>query len=129
LRDMPRLSILRDRLQTTLMRICSDAIVAGCVSPRVANTLSIALPGLSAETQVAAMDLAGIAVSAGSACSSGKVKASHVLHAMGYAPEVAGSALRISLGWHTEAQDIERCAEAWQVLVRRTRTINKSQAA
>jgi cysteine desulfurase len=85
--------------------------------------------GVSSETQVAAMDLAGVAVSAGSACSSGKVKASHVLRAMGYGAEVAGSALRLSLGWHNTEQDIDRCVEAWQIMYRRICSGKKTQAA
>jgi cysteine desulfurase len=130
LRDMPRLSALRDKLQNNLAALGGDDIVVvGAHAPRIANTLSLALCGVSGETQVAAMDLAGIAVSAGSACSSGKVKASHVLRAMGYDDDVAGSALRISLGWHTQEQDIYRCIEAWQSLYQRTRPSNKTQAA
>lgn len=126
---MPKLVALRDRLQQQLMNIAGgDAVVIGAHAPRVATTLSIAMRGVSAETQVAAMDLAGVAVSAGSACSSGKVKASHVLRAMGYGDDVAGSALRISLGWATAVSDIEKCVEAWGALYRRVRQ-QKSQAA
>jgi len=128
--DMPRLAAMRDSLQKRLSLIANDDVmVAGERSARVANTLSIALRGIASETQVAAMDLAGIAVSAGSACSSGKVKTSHVLTAMGYGPEIAGSTLRISLGWHTQASDIERCAEAWENLYRRTYAARNNQAA
>jgi len=128
LRDMLRLAALRDHLQKNLAQIGGeDAVVIGAAVARVANTLSIALRGVNSETQVAAMDLSGVAVSAGSACSSGKVKASHVLQAMGYAPEVASCALRISLGWHTSEQDIERCIDAWKILYQRTS--RKTQAA
>ncbi|MDE1900342.1 MAG: cysteine desulfurase [Alphaproteobacteria bacterium] len=130
IRDMPRLAALRDRLETVLSGIAGDdAIVIGNAVPRVANTLSIALRGVNSETQVAAMDLSGVAVSAGSACSSGKVKASHVLKAMGYAPDIAGCALRVSLGWHTSESDIMRCAEAWENLYRRTRAARTGKAA
>jgi cysteine desulfurase len=130
LRDMPRLSALRDRLQNNLLALAdNEATVIGANAARVANTLCIALCGVRGETQVAAMDLSGIAVSAGSACSSGKVKASHVLRAMGYADDIAGSALRISLGWHTEEQDIDRCIEAWQGLYQRTRNLRHTKAA
>jgi cysteine desulfurase len=75
------------------------------------------------------MDLAGVAVSAGAACSSGKVKASHVLRAMGYEGDVAGSALRISLGWNTSPEEIDRCIDAWRSLYERKRGAQRSEAA
>ena len=129
LRDMPRLTLLRDALQKRLSELGGgDVEVIGAQAPRVANTLSVALRGVSGETQVAALDLAGVAVSAGSAFSSGKVKASHVLRAMGYGDDVAGCALRISLGWHTQPQEIDRCIEAWHSLYRRT-SAHKNKAA
>jgi cysteine desulfurase len=78
------------------------------------NTISVALPGKLAETLVIRLDLAGIAVSAGSACSSGKVGASHVLEAMGLGPEIATSAIRISLGPATTKEEIAAFAEAWR---------------
>ena len=128
--DMQRLAALRDRLQQRLLEIGGDgAEVLGGDAPRVANTLSIAMRGVSSETQVAAMDLAGVAVSAGSACSSGKVKASHVARAMGYTDDVAGSTLRISLGWNTKDADIDRCIDAWQALFQRTRKKSQTEAA
>jgi cysteine desulfurase len=120
-RDVPRLTEWRDQLQKRLQVIGgNDVIVIGEHVPRVANTLCIAMRNISSETQVMAMDLAGVAVSAGSACSSGKVKASHVLRAMGFKDSVAGAALRISLGWNTQISDIDRCVEAWQALYQRT---------
>lgn len=129
LRDMPRLASLRDQLQKRLQEIVGeDAAVIGVNAPRVANTLCIAMRGVTSETQVMSMDLSGIAVSAGSACSSGKVKTSHVLTAMGCTPDIAGSGLRISLGWTTQDADIDRCAEAWQALYQRTRR-NEQRAA
>jgi cysteine desulfurase len=119
---------LRDRLQDGLLSIGGEkAIVLGGDVPRVGNTLSIAMRCVKSETQVMSMDLAGIAVSAGSACSSGKVKASHVLRAMGCADDIAGCALRISLGWNTQDADIERCASAWQTFY--NRTYSKQQKA
>ncbi len=130
LRDGVRLTKLRDRLQDRLETLGGDdVVIIGEDAPRVDNTLSVAMRGVSAETQVAAMDLAGIAVSAGSACSSGKVKTSHVLTAMGYAPDVASCALRLSLGWNTQERDIDRCIEAWQSLYQRTRALRQTQAA
>jgi cysteine desulfurase len=130
LRDQPRLARLRDRLQERLQNIAgSDAVIIGADAPRTSNTLCIALSGVSSETQVMSLDLAGVAVSAGAACSSGKVKASHVLRAMGYGDEIASSALRISLGWDSNDQDIARCAEAWGQLYARTQPSRQSRAA
>jgi cysteine desulfurase len=74
------------------------------------------VPGLKAETAVIAFDLEGIAVSSGSACSSGKVQSSHVLEAMGFGGALAQGAVRLSLGWSTTDADIERCLEAWRKL-------------
>ncbi|WP_341703807.1 aminotransferase class V-fold PLP-dependent enzyme, partial [Ferrovibrio sp.] len=78
--------------------------------------LCIGMPGVPAETQVMALDLAGVAVSAGSACSSGKVTPSHVLTAMGLPDQAAREALRFSLGWASTAADVERAAAAWIAL-------------
>ena len=103
----------RDRLQTALLRARPDAVVLGAGAQRVDNTLMIALPGFASETQVMALDLAGFAVSAGAACSSGKVKASHVAMAMGASAAVAECTLRISFGWTNTAEDGLRFAEAW----------------
>ena len=83
---------------------------------RVCNTSAIALPGLAAEKQVMALDLAGIAVSAGSACSSGKVTKSHVLSAMGWPDDLAGSSIRVSLGWATTEDDVARFLDAYERL-------------
>ena len=128
-RDTLRLAAMRDLIQARMKTIApEDAVVAGADAPRVATVLNIAMRGVSSETQVAALDLAGVAVSAGSACSSGKVKASHVLRAMGYGDDVAGSTLRISFGWNTKQDDLDRCVEAWQTLYQRVRH-HKSQAA
>ncbi|MBF0393686.1 MAG: aminotransferase class V-fold PLP-dependent enzyme, partial [Alphaproteobacteria bacterium] len=79
---------------------------------RLPNTSCLALPGLSGEVMVMAMDLAGVAVSAGAACSSGKVRASHVLAAMG-AGHLAGSAIRVSLGRDSGEADVERFLQVW----------------
>ena len=71
------------------------------------------MPGVPAETQVMAFDLAGLAVSAGSACSSGKVTPSHVLTAMGLPEQAAREAVRFSLGWGSKAADVDRAIEIW----------------
>jgi cysteine desulfurase len=111
---------LRDRLQAGLLAACPEAPVYG-TGPRLPNTLCIGMPGVPAETQVMALDLAGVAVSAGSACSSGKVTPSHVLLAMGLPEAAAREAVRFSLGWASTAADVDRALEAWTVLWRRKR--------
>lgn len=104
---------LRDDIETRVMRAVPAAAVLGGSARRLPNTSCLAMPGVAAETQVMALDLAGIAVSAGSACSSGKVKASHVLAAMGVAEAVAGSAIRVSVGWGSTPADADRFVESW----------------
>ncbi len=106
---------LRDELEKRLEGI----VVFGAAAERLPNTSCFALPGLSAETALMALDLAGFAVSSGSACSSGKVAKSHVLAAMGVAPDLAGNAIRVSLGWNTKAEDIEQFIVAWSRLAAR----------
>ena len=90
----------------------SQAVIFGQGAPRLPNTTLFAVPGFKAETAIIAFDLNGIAVSSGSACSSGKVQASHVLAAMGVEPELARGALRISLGWSTSDSDVENLLHA-----------------
>ena len=92
----------------------SWTILVGKAGPRLPNTTCVVTPGWRGETQVMQMDLAGFAVSAGSACSSGKVRASRVLRAMGFDEVAAGSALRISIGPATTRDEVLRFAEAWQ---------------
>jgi cysteine desulfurase len=106
----------RDRLESTLLEIAPAARVYGVGAGRLPNTTCISMPGVRAETQVMALDLAGICVSAGAACSSGKVTRSAVLLAMGVEPAEAETALRISLGWNTVSGDIERLIAAWRDL-------------
>ncbi|WP_322518193.1 cysteine desulfurase family protein [Rhodopseudomonas palustris] len=113
--DMPRVEKLRNRLEANLRQTQGSVIIAESV-PRLPNTTLVAVPGLRAETAVIGFDLAGIAVSSGSACSSGKVRPSHVLEAMGFGPELAQSAIRLSLGWSSSESDIDRCLKAWRKL-------------
>jgi cysteine desulfurase len=115
--EYDRVRELRDRLETAL----PDAIVIGADAPRLPNTSAIAMPDVSAETQLIAFDLDGVMVSAGAACSSGKVGPSHVLEAMGVTPELAGSTIRVSLGWSTSEADIAHLIDVWSALYRRTR--------
>ncbi len=104
---------LRDRLESLVLSEVPNARVVGAGAERLPNTSCIALPGISAETQIMALDLAGFAVSAGSACSSGKVRASHVLRAMGLADDIAGCAIRVSLGAGNDEADIDSFVAAY----------------
>jgi cysteine desulfurase len=113
--DMGRVENLRKRLETGL-RQTRGVIVFSEEAPRLPNTTLFTAPGLKAETAVIGFDLEGIAVSSGSACSSGKVQPSHVLEAMGFPPDLAKGAVRLSLGWSTTEADIDRCLEAWRKL-------------
>jgi cysteine desulfurase len=113
--DGARLESLRSRLEHGL-RQTPEAIVFSGDVPRLPNTTLFTVPGLKAETAAIGLDLEGIAVSSGSACSSGKVQPSHVLEAMGFGPGIAQGAVRLSLGWDTSTADIDRCLEAWRKL-------------
>jgi cysteine desulfurase len=113
--DAIRLENLRNRLETGLRQTAGVIVFADGVA-RLPNTTLFTIPGLKAETAVIGFDLAGIAVSSGSACSSGKVQPSHVLEAMGLGPELAEGAVRLSLGWSTSDADVDRCLEAWRKL-------------
>lgn len=106
-------SALRDRLEARVREASPETVVVGSDSARLPNTACLLTPGWKGETQVMQMDLAGIAISAGSACSSGKVRASRVLHAMGYDETAAASAIRVSLGVTTTRDEVDRFAEAW----------------
>lgn len=110
-----RVEALRERLETGLRAVSGVAIFSD-EAPRLPNTTLVALPGLKAETAVIGFDLEGVAVSSGSACSSGKVQPSHVLEAMGADPALIRGAIRLSLGWETTEADIDRCLEAWRKL-------------
>jgi len=114
---------LRDRIEANL-----PGKVHGAGAPRLPNTTCLSMPGVKAETQVMALDLAGVAVSAGSACSSGKVTRSAVLAAMGVDPVEAETAIRISCGWNTIFEDIERLIAAWQGLYTRVTHSDLSRA-
>lgn len=107
------LAPLRDHLESLVTALVPETVVIAAASPRVANTTCLSLPGVRAETLVIALDLEGYAVSAGAACSSGKVKPSEVLQAMGVEPEVAAGTVRVSLGWATDGAAVEGFAQAW----------------
>jgi cysteine desulfurase len=110
-----RLRALQERLEHGL-RLTPDVIVFSGSVQRLPNTTLFTVPGLKAETAVIGFDLAGIAVSSGSACSSGKVQPSHVLKAMGFEAEIAQGAVRLSMGWSTRDADVDRCLEGWRKL-------------
>jgi cysteine desulfurase len=119
--EAPSIARLRDALEARVRAASNRALVIGAGRPRLPNTSCIALPGAKAETQVMALDLAGVAVSAGAACSSGKVAASHVLAAMGVPARVARGAIRVSLGWASGDGDVERFLAAWTPLAHAAR--------
>ncbi|MEL6958758.1 MAG: cysteine desulfurase family protein [Pseudomonadota bacterium] len=108
-----RVAEFRNILESGVEAASSTTILVGKGVPRLPNTTCMLTPGWKGETQVMALDLAGIAVSAGSACSSGKVKASRVLRAMGYAEDDAASAIRVSLGPDTTREDVDRFVDVW----------------
>jgi len=109
-----RIAKLRDRLENGVKRATPAAVIIGSDAPRLINTAYIAVPGKLAETLIIKLDLEGIAVSAGAACSSGKVGSSHVLKAMNLGPEITGSAVRVSLGPQTQDDDIAAFLAAWE---------------
>jgi cysteine desulfurase len=111
--DAARMATARDHLETRLRDIASETVIFGADTPRLPNTTLLAMPGIRAETALIALDLDGVAVSSGSACSSGKVAPSHVLAAMGVRPELALGAIRVSLGPSTTDDEIEMFLKAW----------------
>ena len=110
------IAALRDRLEARLRETEPAVRVFSAGTARLPNTSCVTMPGVQSETQVMGLDLAGAAVSAGSACSSGKVEPSHVLRALGAPDEVGGCAIRVSLGWATTEGEIDRFARAWRAL-------------
>jgi cysteine desulfurase len=126
--ESARLAVWRDRIEEVLGRQ-EGVRVFGAGAPRLANTSCLTMPGVAAERQIIAFDLAGIALSAGSACSSGKVEASHVLAAMGVAVDEAATAIRISLGWTTTGRDIDAFLAAWSEIFERAEAATKNVEA
>jgi cysteine desulfurase len=114
LADVPRVDMckLRDRMERDL----SDTIIFSGGAQRLSNTTCFAMPEFKAETLLMNFDLAGVAVSSGSACSSGKIARSHVLSAMGVAPEISECAIRVSSGWNTTEADVNRFLSVWTEL-------------
>lgn len=115
--DATRMAASRDRIEAGIAAATPQAMIFGAAVARLPNTTLVAVPGIKAETALIAFDLNGIALSSGSACSSGKVQASHVLKAMGVEPDLAAGALRISLGWDTRESEVEMLLTAWNTVV------------
>lgn len=116
----------RQWLESEITRAAPDAHIFGLNAPRLPNTLHVSMPGVTSEMQIMHFDLAGFAVSAGSACSSGRVNMSQVLLAMGVAPDVAQTGLRISWGWASTKEEIEAFSVAW---VNAYRRLSQNKAA
>ena len=112
---------LRETMENKLRSIIPEINIYGSSVERLPNTSCFSMPGVEAITQLVALDLEGVMVSAGSACSSGKVTASHVLKAMGVSNSEASSAIRVSLGWGSKLEDVEAFLSAWQNLYISTR--------
>ncbi|MGE0230986.1 MAG: cysteine desulfurase family protein [Flavobacteriaceae bacterium] len=117
-REAERLSEMRDDMESAVLGMTPDAVIAGGTAGRLPNTSCIALAGLDAQTALMAFDLKGVSISSGSACSSGKVGASHVLRAMGYEDALTAGAIRVSLGHETVKEDIEMFLSAWRDITR-----------
>ncbi len=124
-----RIAARRDRLEAGLLDLTPDAHIVGVGAERLPNTTCIALPGQLAETLVIRFDLAGIAVSAGAACSAGKIGVSHVLMAMGCDETAARSAIRISIGPTTTDHEIDRCLAAWREIATHSRALARARTA
>jgi cysteine desulfurase len=116
-REAARLARLRQACEAELRRIAPKTVIFGAPAGRLPNTLAFAIPGVRAETALIAFDLDGVAVSSGSACSSGKVRRSHVLDAMGVPAPLAEGAIRLSLGWNSSEEDVKNFVAACERLV------------
>lgn len=112
---------LRDKIQAAFLDAVPNIIIYSGEAPRVANTLSLSWPGQQASMLLMNFDLEGIAISTGSACSSGSMKASAVLKAMGANEDAAKGALRVSLGWNTSEEEVDRFIDCWQKIVARVK--------
>jgi cysteine desulfurase len=118
-----RLTALRERLEAALLERIPDAVIHGRGAPRAPHVTSISVPGTDSESLLMALDLRGIACSAGSACQSGSITPSHVLTALGVPADLAGAAIRMSLGPLTTDDGIARVAELFPMLVEKARRL------
>lgn len=121
--DLSHLAKLREMVESKMLSISPNSKVMAKGAGRVANTISTITPNLSSELQLMHLDLEGICVSAGSACSSGRIEPSHVLQAMGYSKQEAGTAIRISMGWATTEIEVKAFLKTWQELVQKNSKI------
>lgn len=106
---------LRD-IEADIKRVAPDALIVGEASERLSNTMCVAMPNMGQESQLMQLDLKGVCVSAGSACSSGRIAASHVLEAMGVEPSLAKNAIRVSAGWNTTQEELKSFLQHWTEL-------------
>jgi cysteine desulfurase len=127
--ERARLVRLRRMAESEIRRLAPESEIFGEAAGRIPNTLSFAVPGLAAETALMALDLEGVAVSSGSACSSGKVARSHVLAAMGVPDELARGAIRVSFGWNSRDEDVTRFARGFETLLHRLYERRRARAA
>lgn len=121
--ECTRLKTLRDALETRLRERIPDLVVHGAGATRATHISNMSIPGTDSESMLMALDMRGIACSAGSACQSGSMSASHVLHAMGVSPEIANAALRLSLGALTTEASIDRVVDVMSMLATKARTV------
>ena len=126
---VPGLTALRDRFEAALLDRAPDAMVFGCGARRLPNTCAFAVPGVTAERLLIALDLDGVAVSSGSACASGKVGRSHVLDAMKVNSSFTSGAIRVSFGWDSVEADADRAAHALGMALHRMREGRRRTAA
>ncbi len=129
LEDMSRIKGLRDVLEDEIQTLDASITILGKDAERLDNTCFFATPGIRAETLVIALDLDGIAISAGSACSSGKAGTSYVPVAMGFDEDLAASMIRVSFGWQNNRDDVERFIESYSAAVKRMRGQNGAGSA
>ncbi|MBF0126912.1 MAG: cysteine desulfurase [Magnetococcales bacterium] len=119
--EADRVGALRGYLETRVLEVVPDAVIFGNAVPRLPNTTAVGVRGVDGETLVMTLDLAGCAISSGSACSSGKTTPSHVLVAMGVDPALSQSAVRISLGWDSSKNSVDQFIIAFERSVCRLR--------
>ncbi|MBV9347796.1 MAG: aminotransferase class V-fold PLP-dependent enzyme, partial [Pseudolabrys sp.] len=124
-KDVQRMRALREKIETRLRASSPDLVIFGEGEERIPNTVLFAVPGIKAETAIIAFDLEGVAVSSGSACSSGKVAPSHVLAAMGVSSATASGAIRVSFGPETSEPEVEMLMNAWKKVLS---SLSKSQS-